>query len=183
MFKNSCDAFVSETPFCELLSVTDFDVELNREKEAIDKWFAQIQSSEADDTSCKPCIEEDSIYMPLYQLLNSACSSYQNEQKTNKELNLPDIPNDSFRGMLFLFPFLLNKKPSFYVDADLTCVAVTFHVRKTQKISIATKTPKLLYLSKVGNEEEIRLPFILSSTLKLSTPDYLKHLEKILGYL
>lgn len=173
------DAPAYETSMSQYVLITDFDEELNKEKREIDNWFAQVSEIERSNFR----IEKNSIFYFLYERLDNVCAEYKREQKEKTALQLPEISEESFLAMLFLFPFLQNKSPSFYVDADLCSVAVTFKVKKNQKVSIATKTPRLFYLSKIGTEDEIRLPFSLASTLKLPTREYLKQLEKILSYL
>lgn len=163
----------------------DFEAELKR-LENIEKWFSVVKKLNLVDLPIDPkklTLGENSVYAPLLNALGDAYEAYQSERKGFPELGLPEVPKVSWLGMLHLFPFLCGKEPIFYVDADLSSAAVKFSIQSGQQVTVVTKTTKLIYLSKVGNTEKIRAPFILTSKLKIPTEQYLKQIELLITYL
>lgn len=171
------DAPTHEVSLRQYVLISDFDEELNRERKATDNWFAQLRKTKPSNLR----IDKNSEFFDLYGRLEGTYETYQRERKEKTALGLPEIPEESFLAMLFLFPLIHNKSPSSYVDTDLCSVAVTFEAKKSQKVSIVTKTPRLLYLHKVGTVGNIPLPFSFSSILQLPSASYLERLEKILS--
>lgn len=171
----------SQAPKEREIVALQFEDEIRRKKEIVNYWFEQVQALNYQRDKIRK-VEKFSIYTSLLTSLEKALQEYENERKENPELKLPDIPEESLRAMLLLFPFLYGKDYLFFIDSDLSCVAVVIRPNKQEQITIATKSSTLLFLSKVGEYDEIQLPFSFASTLKLPSPRYLKKLEKIISF-
>lgn len=136
----------------EILSV-QFEEEILRKKEKVNSWFEYVQALNCLKSEILK-EEESSIYAPLWSSLEKALQKYENEKEERPELELPNIPEESLRTMMLFFPFLYGKDYAFYMDSDLSCAAVLIRSNKNERITIATKSPTLLFLSKVGENED-----------------------------